>query len=387
MNRYTKFVVCMIATLWSAVAFAQVSSIHIATPSGKSPVAYVYVANSPNGKKIQIDGYAAASNGKLSRISGSPFPGNVGYIAVNASYLFGTDGVYIYSFSIAPDGSLKQVSSINAQQHNRDNYGGPRDLFLDRTGATLYDSDLYCCGDGNTYQFFGIDNSTGKLTYLGVSDQAWDYWVPMSFLHNNKYVYGAQCNGNMYWSIYGFTRNSDGTLTNLNKNFSAPKAKPGDFNCPYLTSANPTNHVAISVQAVNGSTFGNDGPPQLATYTADSSGNLTTKSTYQNMPATAVKGVSDIAMSPSGELVAVSGAAGLQAFHFNGSKPITHYTGLLTKNEIDQVFWDNDNHLYAISTHTGKLFVFTITPTSFHQAPGSPYTIANPLSISVLPKS
>jgi hypothetical protein len=63
-----------------------------------------------------------------------------------------------------------------------------------------------------------------------------------------------------------------------------------------------------------------------------------------------------------------------------------HYTGLLTKDEVDQLFWDNDNHLFAISRSAGKLFVFTITPTSVSQAPGSPYTITNPQDITVLPK-
>jgi hypothetical protein len=59
---------------------------------------------------------------------------------------------------------------------------------------------------------------------------------------------------------------------------------------------------------------------------------------------------------------------------------------LLTKDEVDQFFWDNDNHLYAISRSAGKLFVFTITPTSFSQAPGSPKTITKPEDIVVLPK-
>jgi hypothetical protein len=39
-------------------------------------------------------------------------------------------------------------------------------------------------------------------------------------------------------------------------------------------------------------------------------------------------------------------------------------TGLLTTDEVDQVFWDNDNHLYAIGQAAGKLFVFTGTPTT-----------------------
>src|SRR6202011_5108239 len=119
---------------------------------------------------------------------------------------------------------------------------------------------------------------------------------------------------------------------------------------------------------------------------ADSSGNLSTNSTRFNMPRTAVKIVTDIAMSPSGKLLAVSGTAGFEVFHFNGSKPITHYTGLLAKDQIDRLYWDNDNHLFAISQSGGKLFVFTITPTSVSQAPGSPHKITKPQSLVVLSK-
>jgi outer membrane protein assembly factor BamB len=104
------------------------------------------------------------------------------------------------------------------------------------------------------------------------------------------------------------------------------------------------------------------------------------------MPKTQVTAITDFWMSPSGKLLAVAGTTGLQVFHFNGANPITTYTGLLTKNEIDQVFWDNNNHLYAVSRPTGKLYVFTVTPTSHSQAPGSPYTITNPQNLIVLPK-
>ncbi len=82
------------------------------------------------------------------------------------------------------------------------------------------------------------------------------------------------------------------------------------------------------------------GPPQLAVYTQDDSGNLTTASTSANMPKTQVTAVTDIWMSPSGKLLAVAGTTGLQVSHFNGSNPIKSYTGLLTKNEIDQAFWE-----------------------------------------------
>jgi hypothetical protein len=105
------------------------------------------------------------------------------------------------------------------------------------------------------------------------------------------------------------------------------------------------------------------------------------------MPKHVVGRPTNIKMSPSGKLLAVAGTAGLQVFHFRGSNPIAHYTGLLTKDAIDQLSWDNHSHLYAISRSTGKLFVFTITPTTFRQAPGSPYPITNPQNAAVLPRT
>jgi hypothetical protein len=165
-----------------------------------------------------------------------------------------------------------------------------------------------------------------------------------------------------------------------------PSAPSGDFYCPYLAAADPTNHVAIPVQPYTGN-WGIAGPYQLATYTANAAGDLSTTSTYSNMPKVAVGSVNDVGMAPSGKLLAVAGTSGLQVFHFNGANPITHYTGLLTTSSVDQMFWDNANHLYAISRAAGKLYVFTVTATGFSQAPGSPHTIAHPEFIIVLPKT
>jgi hypothetical protein len=88
-------------------------------------------------------------------------------------------------------------------------------------------------------------------------------------------------------------------------------------------------------------------------------------------------------MSPSGKFLA-AGGLGLQMFHFNGADPITPFTGLLTNDQIDQMVWDNDNNLYAISQSASKLSVFTVTATSVTQAPGSSYAIANPMGIAIV---
>ncbi|HEY3618765.1 MAG TPA: hypothetical protein VGK96_18275, partial [Candidatus Sulfotelmatobacter sp.] len=94
--------------------------------------------------------------------------------------------------------------------------------------------------------------------------------------------------------------------------------------------------------------------------------------------------LTNLSMSPSGELLAVAGTGGLQVFHFNGASPITPYTAPLTTDQVDKMFWDKDNHLYAISQSAGKLYVFTITSAVNTQAPGSPYTLTSPANLVVL---
>ncbi len=82
----------------------------------------------------------------------------------------------------------------------------------------------------------------------------------------------------------------------------------------------------------------------------------------------------------------MAGVNGLQVFHFNGSSPITLHTGLLTSKDIEQANWDNQNHLYAVSQNSGRLYVFTVTPTSVTQASGSPYAISKAQQLAVRPR-
>jgi hypothetical protein len=91
-------------------------------------------------------------------------------------------------------------------------------------------------------------------------------------------------------------------------------------------------------------------------------------------------------ISPLGNLLAVGGTGGLQLFHFNGAQPTTEFAGLLTTDTINEMFWDHANHLYAISQAGNKLYVFNVTAAAYHEAPGSPYTINQPLSLAVQPR-
>jgi hypothetical protein len=377
--------------LFTETAFSQgpLSSTEVRGSVSTAPAAYIYVSSNVYASNPRIYAYAAASNGKLTAVAGSPFTAAIAYggsLAVNTKYLFATNGVDISSFSVASNGGLRRVASSDAQGFNQSDCGGPVALFLDRSGATLYDEDIYSDCANNAYQFFGVGASTGDLSYLGTTARMTpEFEAPLSFVGNNKYAYGASC---YHWNqvIFGFARNSDGALTSLDINPAMPEAQNGNFYCPYLSATDSADHVVVPVQPMSNASFEPSGAYQLATYTADSSGNLTTNSTYSNMPKVLVAGVTSVSMSPSGELLAVGGTAGLQVFHFNGANPVTHYTGLLTNLEVDQMSWDNDNHLYAISQSGGKLFVFTITPTSYSQAAGSPYTITKPQNVTVLAK-
>jgi WD40 repeat protein len=308
-------------------------------------------------------------------------------MASNGRYLFAStrDGIYIAQFVIERDGALHWKRSTDIVKFNQGDCGNSGPLFTDRTGATVYDMEFRSDCSNNSYHSLALSRS-GNLENRGASSgDAWLY-LPASFIGNNVYAYAAGCLNNMYWEISGFKRSSNGALNQINITAPTPAPKDGDFWCPSQTAADPANHVAITLQSVD-QNFNPDGPPRLATYTADSAGNLRTTSTLQNMPQTSVGSVTDLKMAPSGKLLAVGGSAGLQVFHFNGSSPVTHETGLLTKDQVDQLFWDNNNHLYAISRGAGKLFVFTLTSAGATQAPGSPYTISHPQYIVVQSKN
>jgi hypothetical protein len=347
------------------------------------PVALVYVSAAA-GTGDEINAYVAHADGTMTAVPGSPFAGNGPYMAASRGWLFSTDTVNIYSYSIAGNGALQQVSSINAQQYNQYPTGGPVSLFLDRSGTILYDEDIYWDGANNNYQFFDLTPGTGALTYLGAttSDSA-AWYTPLGFVGNSMDGYGATClKGGQY--IYGFRRSSNGTLTDMNITPAIPTAPQGGY-CPYLAATDTGNDVAISLTPTED--FTPIGPAQIAVYTADSGGDLTTTSTSANMPPAAVGTVIDMKISFSGKLLAIAGTSGLQVFHFNGANPATRFTGLITNNKVDQIFWDNANHLYAISRSAGKLFVFNVTSKSCVPAEGSPYSISNPQNITVLPRT
>lgn len=356
-----------------------------ASGGGSQFATFVYIASSKSASNNEIVAYQSDSNGQLTPVAGSPFAVNAAYMTASGKYLFTTDGTNIYTYAVASDGGIAQTSSIDANQSNPNHCGSPISLFTDRTGSTLYDLDYVSDCANNQYGSFSIDSSTGALTFIALSGAASPVFnKPLSFLGNDMYGYSASC-WHYIQEIYGFHRNSDGSLTLVSDLGSAPPMPtppPGDTYCPWLAAADTGKHVAITLSAMNASSFQADGPTQIAVYTADGAGNLSPNSTAADMPEVVVGNVSDMQMSPAGNYLAVAGT-GLQVFNFNGANPVTQLTGLLTNTPIDQIAWDHSNHLYAISHSAGQLFVFTVTSAGATQAPGSPYNVTVPVNIAI----
>jgi hypothetical protein len=335
-----------------------------------------------------INAFAADANGRLTPVKGSPFPDNVGGMVVNGKYLFGLNinVPYIPRFLIEPNGALHWIQSTKVRTACG---GGIGPLTLDHTGSTLYvpTSNATDCLT-NVMQSFRVEKSS-ELTFLG-SQQTGYFFGPITFIGNNEYAYGAECtpvNGETVTAIVGLRRLNNGMAV-LGPTGKLPETADPEktYYCPLLTAADTTNHVAVAL-GLNAfdpfHTFVTG--MQIATYTADSSGNLSTKSTYANMPKLATSIVYGLQMSPSGKLLAVCAQNGLQIFHFNGAEPETRYTRLLTKDPVLNCYWDNANHLYAISQQ--GLYVFTITAEKVTQAPHSPYLIPNAFGLIVQPKT
>ena len=371
---------CLFSLFSSPNVWAQLSP----EPAATGDVAYVYVSTATGGSTQTIEGFAANAAGVLTPLA-STQEDFWGGMASNGQFLFGSNGINITSFAIEPGGALRKLATLSARRYNGAACGGPSQLFLDRTGTTLYDLDNYGsqCAN-NTYQAFTIE-STGTLKYAGGTLAASPVFATqLSFLSSNLTGYGSTCY-HYSASIYGFNRASSGSLRLSTTRAPLPAPQAGNFYCPFLAATDGNNNVTVSVQQLNAVTWLPVGSPQIATYAATASGSLSTKSTYTNMPKTSVNTVYDLKASPSGKLLAVAGSAGIQIFHFNGSAPATRYTGLLTNDEIDQMAWDASNHLYAISRVTNKLYVFTATPTSASEAVGSPYSVPNAVGIIVVP--
>jgi hypothetical protein len=372
-----RLVVCLIALFTPGLAFAA------------SPVAYVYVQ-----QPLQVDSttapiyaYSATSSGALTPIKGSPFTANGALIGTNGTHFITSYQTFLYSLDVASDGAIVgQATVINTGVYTGSECGSISGGVLDHTGQDVYVT-LNLPGTCADVQTFEI-GKTGTLTFLGatgdISHGAIPAETPLKILGNNKLAFNAPeaqnwtspasgCNPYMN----GFSRASNGTLdyTVPTVSVTGPTPESGEdlLPVPWLITDDPTDHLALAVFNTAGAPCGNGGPVQLASFTANSEGALTSTNTAENMP-TVPGGATSMILNPAGTILAVATGTGVQFFHFNGAEPITEFTGIIgTSGFISAMAWDNSNHLYALNGASGRLHVYDATTTSVKEVSGSPY--------------
>jgi hypothetical protein len=339
-------------------------------------------------RPTHLDGFDVSSSGKLTPVPGSPFSNiDLFHLSVNSKYLFGEsdDHAHIITYAIESNGAVKQLASFDAQgfspEGGEDCCDSPQKL--DASGTTLY---TIASGANYWLDNFKIESS-GELSFIGSPFYfgGGEEVGPglLSVLGNNKFAYATSCNDDVPQdsNTIGFKRESSGLLEGLSTlKFQLPEPKSGDVYCSYNLATDPSDHLVIAISLWNVSESTPDGPVVLASYTADSEGNLATKSTASTMPVTT--GGTYMSISPSGKLLAVDAGNGFQVFHFNGADPITKFTDVLHSSETFIEFgWDKSNHLFALSQNA--LHVYSATSTSIKEEAGSPYSIPEASSVIV----
>jgi hypothetical protein len=388
------------AILALAASFAAAS---FAAAQTSQPVAYIYVSSNYSGSNDRVVGYAAAADGKLTEISGSPWADNLSYLATSGSLLFGStniatdNGKNIFSYTVESNGALKYIGATNIQDDGSGNACNfAENLTLDHTGSYLYayvENAGGCNGDSyGAFQSFAVNKSTGLLKYEGVTSTLPPAnYVPLSMLADNDYAYTA---GIYTGGVDALQKTSNGSLVILSGSSPAinTAGMPSGWGYDYGTvAADPTNHLAVDVCfASDGGAYGcDDTEDKIATFAINTSnGAESTSSTFSNMTTTQVQPVDALAMAPGGKLLAVAGANGVQIFNFNPNGQATANTGLITTAPISvadaasALYWDNNNHLYVLSNADNALHVFTVTATSAVEASGSPYSIPHPVAMT-----
>ncbi len=382
------------------------------TAGTSTTAAYIYVANQTGTgtSPSQIVAYSADANGQLTPVPGSPFNQDVGFVEVNSSLLVASANTQpdIDTYKIGSDGAITLATQFDYSKqtgYKAGECGGVSDLYFDRSGQSVYATvNNYQCADNNAIASFAVDPSAASLNYLGIENIGYDSSPQIAFLGNNAFAYSALNDTCMYGGIDSFARGSNGLLTSFATNATpqqGPPAPPGAASAGVklasyaagLTATDNANHIAMEEDPC----FQQNGTVatqvQLAVWTADATGAVTTTDTSATMPGTKVSTPMDMKISPSGTLLAVGGIGGLQVFHFNGASSITADTDVLTTDSVARVAWDSHNHLYAITSSgvgiepRASFTCLLCSDTGSPQpAPGSPYTLANPWDLAVQSK-
>jgi hypothetical protein len=353
-----------ILVLASAVAVVPQA---IAAPA-PSTAAYVYIQI--DGSQGAVYGFSASSAGHLSAIPGAPWKPAGQIIGSNGTQFITLGEDNIHSYGIAANGAIKGQLEQNPYTDFEGGECGigsavPNSAELDHTGKYVYILIQGSKGAAgcSAYQTFNI-NSAGAFNGVGDTELTGDYDATLpSVLGNETFAYANDQNGPI-----GFQRESLGELLPIYFHEFDPTLNGGSYT-PADPDASPTGNYLVLRLYPNGAN-----PLQLGSYTVNSEGYIATSNTSSNMPTSALIGPNST-FSPSGNMYVLyadsnNGKAagnGIEIYNFNGAAPLTLYKTLLTGTPIDQVAWDNSNHLYAISKSKNMLYVYTVTPKSVTQ--------------------
>jgi hypothetical protein len=357
-----------------AASLALVSTAPVVTPAkaqSMPPAAYVYVQISS--LQGSVYGFSSSSTGKLTPIQGAPWKPAGSIIGSNKSQFFTLGQDLIHSYGIASDGAIEsqlaQMPILDyAGSSCNDGLQGDNGAVLDHTGKYIYvkleDNDGVCAA----YQSYKI-NSDGAFAFDGDTELNWNgngesAGLP-SILGNESFAYSDYDYLNSGPVVTGFRSETSGTLELMQFQENYP-ALSDDYYVTGGPDASPAgNYLVLQLWPADG------GPTQLASYTVDSEGSISTTNTSSNMPTSALTNPQST-FSPSGNLFVLYAGAnntpsagdGIEIYNFNGAAPLTLNTKLMPETPINQVAWDSSNHMYAISWFENRLYVFTVTPTS-----------------------
>jgi hypothetical protein len=351
MSRSIHCFIFMVALLWAMTASAQ--------------EAYVYIS-----ADNLTYAYDASSTGKLTPIQGTPFQTKGNVVGTNGKFFMTLDGSgNLRAYKITSDGGISEkTSEINTQLYISDCAASVNAAELDHTGSYIYaEAGGDVCSNTQTFKI----STKGELTFQGVVDLIGILGGSLpKVTGNDKFAYAFSYGINGCCSLTGYSRESaTGVLNSIGFHETDPSSDSGYAYYPYnMLSPDPTNHLAVAVT----NTPYLDGDQQLASYTVDSHGDVTSTNTWENMP-TLPGGywANDLKLDPTGKYLAVAYSTGIQLFHFNGAKPITTFTGLVgVSGSIPQMAWDSNGHLYGLNS-SGKMHVYDVTSKGMTETSGS----------------
>jgi hypothetical protein len=369
-----------------AAALVLVTTVaNIPKAGAQSTAAYVYIQI--QGPAGAVYGFKASSTGQLSAIPGAPWKPTGLLIGDNKQLLVTMGQDNLHSWAIESNGAIGGALESNPDTDYGDECDTGTNLgaVLDHTGQYVYV--LQQNGSCEAYKSFQISDQYSEGVFDGVGEteaspaSGGGDGLP-SILGNETFAYADQFDGSLN-SILGFQRNSSGALQSIglmNPTFPGSAAY-----IPHHPDASPAGNYVVLQEYADASN-----EVQLASFSVDAAGNLSSTNTPETMPVSPFFPTGST-FSPSGNLFVTwadnglgnpSLGNGIQIYNFNGAAPLTYNTSLLSGGPVDQVAWDASNHLYAISKANNMLYVFTVTPASATQV--AAWSIGAPFKMLVV---